>query len=122
MTRKYATHVFSFLLLAMEENRKEAEFKKENCVICLKGFIAEIPPTKVRKSKRRNYTQLEQYRKMLEKKEVLVHKKCSRDFTDIKRSLQCSDVTTSKPKKLRSSMKPFSWKKCCFLCSRRRTR
>ena len=55
---------------------------------------------------------------MLEKKEVLVHKKCSRDFTDRKRSLQCSDVTTSKPKKVRSSMKPFSWKKCCFLCSK----
>ena len=41
------THVFPFLLLAMEENRKEAKFKKENCVICLKGFKAETPPTKV---------------------------------------------------------------------------
>ena len=75
--------VFFFLLLAMEENRKEAEFKKENCVICLKGFIAEVPPTKVTKvcekglltliefSKGRNYTQLEQYLKKLEKKKFL---------------------------------------------------
>ena len=61
----------------MEGNRKEAEFKKENCVICLKGFIAEIPPTKVGKkelltltefSKRRNNTQLEQYLKKFGKK------------------------------------------------------
>ena len=101
----------------MEENRKETEFKKENCVICLKGFKAETPPTKVGEkglltliefSKQSNYTQLEQYLKMLEKKEVLVHKKYRRDFHDIKRFLQCSDVTTSKPKKLRPSMKPFS--------------
>ena len=72
LTWKLATHVFSFLLLATKEDRKETEFKKENCVICLKGFIAEIPPTKVGEkglltliefSKRRNYTQLEQYLK-----------------------------------------------------------
>ena len=92
----------------MKENRKEAEFKKENSVICLKGFIAEIPSTKAGEkglltslefSKRCNYKKLEQYQKSLKKKEVLVHKKCPRDFTDIKRSLQYSDVTTSKPKK-----------------------
>ena len=108
----------------MKENRKEAEFKNENSVICLKGFKAEILSTKVGEkglltslefSKRCNYMQLEQ---KLEKKEVLVHKKCRRDFTDIKRSLQYSEVTTSKPKKIRSSMKPFSWKTCCFLCSK----
>ena len=111
----------------MKENRKEAEFKKEKSVIYLKGFIAEILSTKVGEkglltslefSKQCNYMQLEQYLKKLEKKEVLVHKKCRRDFTDIKRSLQYSDVTASKPKKIRSSMKPFSWKTCCFLCSK----
>ena len=74
----------------------------------MKGFIAEIPPTKVGEkglltlnefSKQRSYTQLKQYLKKLEKKkEVLVHKKCRRDFTNI-RSLQCRDVATSKPKK-----------------------
>ena len=75
--------VFFFLLLAMEENRKEAEFKKENCVICLTGFIAEIPPTKATKvcekglltliefSKGSNYTQPEQYLKKLQKKKFL---------------------------------------------------
>ena len=31
----------------MKENRKEAEFKNENSVICLKGFKAEILSTKV---------------------------------------------------------------------------
>ena len=92
----------------MEENRKEAEFERENYVICLKVVIAEISPTKVGEkgrlltltefSKRWNYTQLEKNLKKLEKK-VLVHKKGYRDFTDIKRSLQYSDVTTSKPKK-----------------------
>ena len=81
--------------------------------------IAEISPTKVGEkwrlltltefSKRWNYTQLEQNLKKLEKK-VLVHKKCCRDFTDIKRSLQYSDVTTSKPKKIEIQ--------CCFLCSK----
>ena len=85
----------------MKENRKEAEFKNENSVICLKGFKAEILSTKVGEkglltslefSKRCNYMQLEQYLKKLEK--------------------------TSKPKKIRSSMKPFSWKTCCFLCSK----
>ena len=93
----------------MEENRKEAEFKKENCVICLKGIIAEIPRTKVGKkrlltliefSKRHKYTQLEQYLKKLKRKEVLVYKKC---------------IKRSKPM-LRSSREPFSWKTYCFLC------
>ena len=101
----------------MEENRKEAEFKKENCVICLKGVIAENPRTKVGKkglltliefSKRHKYTQLEQYLKKLKRKEVLVYKKCPRDFTDIKRS----KLT------LRSSRESFSWKTYCFLCSK----
>ena len=61
----------------MKENKKEAEFKNENNVICLKGFIAENPPTKVGEkglltliefSKQRNYTQTEQYLKKLEKR------------------------------------------------------
>ena len=77
MARQEAMQVFSFLLLAMGENRKEAEFKKENCMICLKGFIAEIPPTKVggkglltlnEFNKQRNYTQLKKDLKKLEKK------------------------------------------------------
>ena len=100
----------------------------------MKEFIAEIPPTKIGEkglltliefSKRRNYTQLEQYLKKFGKKKFLSMKKifnCRRDFTDIKISLQYSSVTTSKPKKLRSSMEQFSWKTCCFLCSKKAER
>ena len=64
----------------MKENRKEAEFKKENSVICLKGFIAESPSTKAGEkglltslefSKRCNYKKLEQYQKSLKKKKFL---------------------------------------------------
>ena len=85
--------------------------------------IAEIPPTTVGKKglltliefrKRRSYRQLEQYLKKLEKKEVLVRKKCRSDFTDTKRSLQCSDVTTSKPKKLNPVWSHFHGKRVAF--------
>ena len=111
----------------MEEEKAETEFKKENCVICLKEFSAENPPTKVGErglstlidfSERRNRTTLKQYLNKLQKEEVLVHKNCRRDFTDIKRSLPCSEIKSSNPKKLRSSMEPFLWKTCCFLCSK----
>ena len=55
-------------------------------------------------------------------KKVLVHKKCHRDFTDIKRGFKSyessSDVKVPCPKKLRSQESQFNWKDDCMFCGK----
>ena len=56
-------------------------------------------------------------------KNILVHKKSRRDFTDIKRGFKSyessSDVEVPCPKRLRSQESQFKWKDDCMFCGKR---
>ena len=55
-------------------------------------------------------------------KKVLVHKKCRRDFTDIKSGFKSyessSDVELPCPKRLRAQESRFNWKNDCIFCGK----
>ena len=108
----------------------EEEFDSEKCVICLKSFLSSQKVvvgskrlnTMLHYCKLREWSVLESYiSKCIEQKaEVLVHKDCRRNFTDMKRKVtfHADEASSSNApnKRLRSSMEPFSWKVHCFLC------
>lgn len=106
------------------------DIEPEKCVICLKKCLSSEKVvvslkglnTVLHYCKLRERPDLESYvAKCMEKnEEVLVHKDCRRNFTDMKRKVtyradEASSFDTPN-KRLRSSMEPFLWKEHCFLC------
>ena len=55
---------------------------------------------------------------LADKKTVLVHKECRRNFTDLKRgsNSRVTDAEVPCAKRLRSNQLPFNWKTDCMLC------
>ena len=111
----------------------------EKCVICAQGFesldqkvvvtvkgvntIRELCKPRNRPDLKKYLTQClneEDQENVKFNVQVLTHKLCRRNFTDLKRKTVASEKNNGEKtnKRLRSSLKLLSWKKQCFLCGK----
>ncbi len=101
--------------------------QEDCCVICNLGFENEKAVcvshkgilTLINFSEKRGRLDLVTYlTENMNKKMVLVHKECRRNFTDLKRGFNSvvTDVEVPCAKRLRSNQLLFNWKQDCMLC------
>ena len=105
--------------------------KKEDCVICRKGFVDGTDKVEVGKkglafllefSKKKDKSDLYDYLTSIANSEnckIKLHKNCTRDYTNKRRSIDLSDKGEDKspPKRLPSHAAHFDWKTKSFFCA-----
>ena len=116
--------------MAEKDCEVTSNIQEDCCVICNQGFEDEIAVrvshkgilTLINFSEKHGQLDLMTYlTEIINKtpqKTVLVHKKCRRNFTDLKRGFnnRVTDAEAPCAKRLRSNQQPFNWKEDCMLC------